>query len=921
MFNVKSISDSIKPLLGILFIAFLAFVYFVISSFNEAVAVEVQKAGAFSARVSYEVESRIDSYYHQLKALDDNISNLSEVSNHEDMTRRVENYFVASPEIIALGFIVENQIKDYMAINEDFESGEIVYTSDWYEDILGHYKFQFLSSSKSYVLVTIPVENNKYDEMTMVIDINLLASEFYTNDDYDLSLIFDHSRILYSDDKNIIQVLRDKFGPDVFNDFVPYTRERQDFRVGDSNYIDGHIVHYENIFNHLSLLTSKTFNRLSYKNVEDNIMSHLVVFILMTISVGLTINYNTKKTKTWIETDRQFLNEIIEMDKVQVSNLKDELSFYTNLFQDGPEPMLLIDKETHKIMNVNKKTSELLGYDMDELTSMYLNTVFRWEDEDVINGLLRVQIKKQSDEIVNRIVRIQEITHADKDLLMIVVLREKMLSRQKDNHLELFHEIRGPLQGAIGAVSMIEKASNHYGDYTSIIKRSLNTVLIMTNNILSEGKLKSTYEQLIKKEVNLVSLVDEVVKTVVFQDQNYNMIAGKVQENKEDTLINLDQYYIKTDPMKLRQILINLMTNASKYTKDGMVDLTVTVERGSKDLLTFRVSDTGTGLDKSEIDHLFEDYKTFHKSQVTSTGIGLGITKKYIEMLESQLQVSSEKGIGSQFSFILQVESIENNDVLRTSDKSILVLDDDVVSCEFLKKYLQQELNCYVKTISNENKLLLELMSHDYDCLIIDQTLNHFMGVDLIHLIKKSHNNQIKDIPIVLITATDHKEVYQGDTEINKVLLKPFDNNRVAEVIKSIFADKQDKHPLEKYIDGTIIDKNIFFETFESVGREVFIELVNKFIANGIDEILLMDHLIENQNYPMLAGVLHRYKGSMSYFGPIEMMALVVELEEQAQTKDDTIVSNYKAFKKLNDAFINELKIFIKNINVEKSFE
>lgn len=914
MFNIKNVSESLKPLLGIIFIATLAFIYFIISSFNEAVGVEVEKAGAFSARVSYEVSAHVVGYFNQLRSLDENLRDYHETEN-PSLNRKLQNYFTSNPEIEAVYFLSENQVVDTFLLDNHHKTGNIIYNSTWRKLGDSAYKFQFIDTSKSSVLITIPIIRDKYDEMAMVINVETLAELFYKNDDYDLTLVINNETILYSDDLEIVNQLIDHYGIDILSNYENYSRERNGFRIGDFNYINNHIVHYDEVFENLSLLTSKSFKRLSYRNIEDNIMSHLIVFILMVISVVVTIIYSTHKSKVWVETDRQFLNEIIDMDKIQITELKKELSFYSNLFIDTPEPMILVEKDSLRIINVNKKTTEMLGYAHEDLTTMTLNNVFHWENEEVIDGLLEVQIKKQSEEVFRRMVRIQELMYNDVEMLMFVILRKKMIDKV-DNHLELFHEIRSPLQGAVGAVSMIEKATNHYADYTSIIKKSLNSILMMTNNVLSEGKLISANQHLVIKEVDLVKVVDEVVNTIVFQDQHYNMIAAKVKEKKNDTLVNLDSYLVKTDVMKIRQILINLMANASKYTMDGLVDLTVEVTKGIKDHIKFIISDTGSGLSKHEIDQLYDNFKTFHNSNITSTGIGLGITKRYIELLGSQLQVTSEKGIGSVFSFTLSLDPVDNINYINTSEKSILILDDDIVSCEFLKKFLRSELGCFVKTISNEVNLLSELTKHTYDCLIIDQTLNHFTGVDLVKLIKSSYNNNIQNTPVILITASNHPEAYSDVEGIYKILLKPFDNKLVIEILNSLFKTGDKDNPFHGFIDESIIDIDIFLDTFESVGNHVFIELVDKFIINSREEMNSLESLMMKKDYTSLANILHRFKGSMSYFGPKKMTHLMIALEDQLSLPEEEINLPFKEFKENYLDFIEELIVVKKNIKM-----
>lgn len=917
MFNLKSFGQSIKPLLGILFIAILAFVFFVVSAFNDAVEVELEKAHAFSDRVSYEMQTRVEHYVSRLNTMNNNIEKVCEVYGEDEFSNKLFNYYVADQEILNVYLLRDNEIVSSFNIHGKEVATEMTYRSAPKDYDGFKYNFLFGNTEASSVIITVPIEYDKYDEIALEIDVEYLAQNFYESDVYELSIIVNNEMILYSDDIEIVNSLIENYGSEVFKDYEHYSRGRDGFRVNDFNYLDYHIIHYQEVFDNLHILTTKTYNKISYSNVEDNIMSHLIVFSMMVISAIGTILYSSQKTKTWIENDRQFLNEIIDMDKIQITELKREIKFYTDMFNETPEPLLLIDKETLRIMNANEAARKYYEYTLDELSTMFLHNICKWQDDDVSDNKLFIQHIKKSGQIEEKYIRVQEVLYNETEMLSILLLDNAPISNSDDLKLEMFHEIRSPLQGAFGAVEMIEKATSKYGDYTNIIKRSLSNVLMMTNNVLAKGKLESSYEKVLSEKFNLVNLVNDVVNTIVFQDKNYNLIAGQVQENIQDVLRQLDSYYIKSDHMKIRQILINLMSNSVKYTKDGMVNLSVEVHHDFKDVIIFRVSDTGSGLSKEAINQMYEQFKTFHNVSTTSTGIGLAITKKYVEMLGSELHVSSEEGIGTTFSFSLELDPVHleaDNDI---SNKSILVLDDDEVSCEFLKKLLQKEVQCFVKTISNESHLISELSHHEYDCLIIDQTLNHFKGVDLIKLLRNSYNQQIKEIPVVLITASKTKHEFRELTgaRIDEIILKPFESSEVVEVLKEIFNNQSKKeNKLINLINDDIIDKTILCETIDSVGDTIFKELVEKFKINSTKEIQLVTSLLSSGNYSAIKSILHRLKGSMSYFAPIKLTLLVQQLEILALNEDDDFNDIFIEFKSSHEELLKELNNLVQNL-------
>lgn len=922
----KKKGSTMSPLLSIVIIAFLAIIFFSIAAFTRSLEAEVDKANEFVAILSQGVKSNYMHYQAQI----------NEMASLDDMSQfvatapedRTEAMFSDLIDDIA-GLVAGEPYIEAVILHDESKSDEVILMkseayhphltiekpSQWGSNELGWYRTLIgQADGQDKMMIQVPIDDHEEPGylICMQVDISGILADYFSHGDYDVDMMTHDGKHLVNGEKfKVVDELYDIYGADIFMSKDSFELTKEHFYLSEIQYFRQHIIASVPFNELMSVVVIKPYNRFALENSKGYLLGQLGVIGIMIFTMVGTMIYSSSRTNQWVENDRQFLNEMIEMNKIHISELKKEVKFHTDFFDESMLPMMIIDKESLRLMNVNQKAIDFYGYDEDELLELYLSDICKWENnvEDV-SGLIQVHHFKKDKTVEENMIRVQEVNYNDSEMLVIMIIGKEPLALQnmKQMKVEMFHEIRSPLQSAIGAVEKIESASNHYSEYTGIIRRSLNNVLTMTNNVLAEGKLSSQMNKVFETEFDLVPMINEIISIAVYQDKNYNILASNINEVIDNTLAPIHHYQIKTDPVKLRQILVNLVSNGTKYTEDGMVNLSVEIMRESqKDIVVFRVSDTGIGLTKEQIDHLYDDYETFvSKPGITSTGLGLTITKKYVELLGSELHVNSELGVGTTFSFSLELESSEISPQ-NYEEHSLLVVDDDEVSASYLEKLIRSEMSCHVKSLYNETDLLLELNRHNYDCLIIDQNLNHFKGTDFIELIRKSFNDRIRNIPIILITAELDIESILEKGQVQAVLQKPFSNDEIRRVINTLLAnDLEAAYAFE--IDEQVVNKAAILETIESVGRDVFIELVGKFIINSKEEMQIIERLILEEDYAQMKLMLHRLKGAMSYFSPVKCMPVIQGLEEMAMAESHTMKETFNTFVKLHADLINELR-------------
>ena len=913
-----------KPVIGILVITLVAIIFLSIGSFNEAMSFHVMRTEDYKDIVMNELETNIEYAQGSLLTLKEELP-LERIIFDLEMNKVKNPVFYQTIQETLIGKTdIDNVVllhNDELMMTEgnlglNKELSYIYYDYEWHESLYGDHRYHIIEESdKSYLIIETAASEKYLDyQIGLVIDLSEMLPTYYSKQDFIVQVLsIEGKPVLLGENENIINELQNSYSASVFNPSASLSRETSALSINDFHYYEDYVFVSDSFYG-LTVVISKPYDKYQIFNDYQGLISQVIIFGVLMIAVIATIIYSSQKTKKWIDIDKQFLNDIIEMDKLQISELKKELKFYKDYFLDAKLPIMFVDKETYRIVNANKAAILYYDYSEDEINDLYLTDICKWEKAEPTDIIRMEQIKRNGKREVKQ-VRLQDGFFNDSELLIMMVMVDQKNDDEMDRlRLEMFHEIRSPLQGAVGAVEMIESATTNFTEYTNLIKRSLTNVLMMTNNVLASGKFGYQDAPVSKSDFELLSLIDEVISTTVYQDKHYNLIAGQVQENKNDVLMALDAYIMHCDIIKLRQILLNLMSNASKYTIDGMVNITIDVTRGVlKDILVFRITDTGEGLSKDEIDQLFDDFTTFSKNtDVISTGIGMGITKKYLEMLGAELHISSEKSVGTTFSFSLESKGTLEDKVNDSEEFSILVVDDDDISCEYLKHLLSKEMSCYVKTLTNETQVLTELNQNHYDCLLIDQNLNHFNGLDLIRLIRSSINNRISELPVVLITAS----VNDLPTDmIDEVIHKPFDNELVVRTLRNIFEKNlKHKHPACKFVDETILNKDILCDTFEAVGRDVFIELIKKFEMNSNEEIATVKSHIGHGDWNKIGSIIHRLKGSMSYFAPIKCMQYISDIENELLDDSPEISALISRLEEAHKELIDQLNILLTEV-------
>lgn len=376
-------------------------------------------------------------------------------------------------------------------------------------------------------------------------------------------------------------------------------------------------------------------------------------------------------------------------------------------------------------------------------------------------------------------------------------------SRAKSAFLSsMSHEIRTPMNAIIGLDSIAlndPDISQQTRDYLEKIGVSANHLLALINDILDMSRIESGKMMLKNEEFSFSELLRQI--NTMFSSQsmdkglNYNCrIKGTV-----------DDHYIG-DNMKLKQVLINILGNAVKFTPEGgNVELTVerTAQFDRKSTLRFTVTDTGIGISKEYLPHIFDSFSQEDSSatnKYSSSGLGLAITKNIVEMMNGNIAVRSEKGEGSEFVFTVTLmnsdHSADENDAteMSPSEMSVLIIDDDPVACEHAKLVLEKIGVSCEAAYSGEEALEMVKLRHarrqPYNLILVDLKMPGMDGIETTREIRRIVGHESA---IIIITAYRWDDVLEEAVSAgaDSFIAKPLFANNVIEEFRNALKKKR----------------------------------------------------------------------------------------------------------------------------------
>lgn len=418
--------------------------------------------------------------------------------------------------------------------------------------------------------------------------------------------------------------------------------------------------------------------------------------------------------------------------------------------------------------------------------------------------------------------------------MKVALHRAEESSKAKSQFLStMSHEIRTPLNAVIGLSGLLAESNltNRQQEFSNTIKKSGEGLLSIINNILDFSKIESGKLELEYSEFNLRETIEVVLEVVTSVNRKPNL---EVMYNIEDDVPR----YLLGDATRLQQVLTNLVANAFKFTSEGEILISVSVEREFTDSVIIRtqVQDSGIGIPDDKLGLLFQSFSQVDGSSTRKyggTGLGLVISKRLVEAMDGEISVSSEIYKGSTFTFTAGFgRSNRETDFKLPSvlqKRKVFLLDDNSTNLRIIQHQLQKA-EISVRTFNNP-KMLISVINelNEFDFGILDMQMPDINGVEVAKKIREIYSNDV--LPLVLLSSI-HELERNDERQLFEIFLKkPVQQTKLLNNLERLY---QSDAPMISTDSNSVDPKHLFTTEFKILIAED--NIVNQKVALRILE-------------------------------------------------------------------------------------
>lgn len=584
------------------------------------------------------------------------------------------------------------------------------------------------------------------------------------------------------------------------------------------------IRHPEDSSNTMSLLTELLDGVIPSFDLENRYMNKNGSIVWTFVHVSLVRDDHEGKPLYFIA---QFID--VTKNKLAELKLQESIERYTSLKKYNHDAIISFGLDGI-IINGNKMVQQMTGYLIEELIGSGMSRLIG----DVNSNQLLLALNNQAD--VEKVEKeISFIQHKNGHFVEVLVtlapiiiqtqtmgfyLIAKDMTEQKKLIIEkeaaektnkakseflamMSHEIRTPMNGVIGMTDVLleTKLDEEQIEYVQIIKKSGDTLLMIINDILDFSKIESGKTELMEEPLSVRDILSETL---------YMFMSKALEKNLEITTSVCPKVpnLVLGDMTKLRQVLMNLLSNAIKFTPNGAISINVETvsQEQSKVRLQFAIRDTGIGVPKDQVVHLFEPFYQvdhFMTRKTEGTGLGLAICKKLVELMDGRIwHEASNNQTGSTFLFTAsfrlpaddsgssQYDMRHEQDGLAESSTEqslkILIAEDNEVNQLVIKKMIEK-LGHKATLVQNGKEAVDAVKRYPYDIIFMDIQMPWIDGLTATKLINEQLNGK-KHPYIVAVTA----HAIKGDSEkylsegMDAYISKPISMNAISEIIDRV---------------------------------------------------------------------------------------------------------------------------------------
>lgn len=492
-----------------------------------------------------------------------------------------------------------------------------------------------------------------------------------------------------------------------------------------------------------------------------------------------------------------------------------------------------------------------------------------------------------------------DVTNTYEYIANIKEMRERaeVANRAKSDFLaNMSHEIRTPMNAVVGLSELIieESRGRKMYDYACNIKSAALNLLSIINDVLDLSKVEAGKMQLVNDDYHLQVLVQDTVNLIeVAAAQKGLKLKVELDENLPSQLHG--------DEGRIRQVLVNLLNNAIKFTRKGYVKFRISGECTEPDVLDlcFEVEDTGIGIKEEDMENIFAVFQQLDMNKNRKTegsGLGLAITKQIVQLMDGAIDVSSEYGVGTTFVVKLkqkvvsektiQEQPVTREDLQVTSrkrftckDYRVLVVDDNVINRRVAIKMLD-DYQLQLDDVDSGQSAIELVKQKQYDMILMDHMMPEMDGVEATRIIRTECGENGARVVIIALTAN----VIEGAKEMflnngfQDFLAKPYERLQLHELMNTWVPEEQ-----KQYLDGVVennkVSEDEIAEIFmhgvdvraaiehNSGNLEDYLDLLQMFYIDGMNKRGYMDQLLVNKDFKNYGIEAHALKSAAANIG------------------------------------------------------
>ncbi len=489
------------------------------------------------------------------------------------------------------------------------------------------------------------------------------------------------------------------------------------------------------------------------------------------------------------------------------------------------------------------------------------------------------------------------------------------------------HEIRTPMNAIIGLSDIImeESVGRKLYTYANDIKSASHNLLALINDILDLSKVEAGKMELVISDYYIKSMVGEILHMMDIAASRKGILLK--YEYDEDIPCRYSG-----DEGRIKQILINLVNNAIKFTKEGYVRVSVEGTPGEteeEEILTFRVRDTGCGIQKENLEKIFEDFQQVDSKRNRSaegTGLGLAISRHLVQLMQGRIEVESVYGVGTMFTVSIPQKIVDRRTLREAPELAekkeekvetfvaeavkVLVVDDNLIN----RKVARGFLNAYRFQIDEAASGFesIELVKQNkYDIIFMDHMMPEMDGIEALQIIRRDCGENGTSPTIIALTANAMEGVREQFLEsgFQDFLPKPLDrkslNDMLLKWIPEELRKKQDAQEREDSSEGEEpgseqdvqiagIDRNAVLKLYDGFSED-YRDILRLYCMDGERKLTLLEELYSQKNMTNYQIEVHGLKSASANVGAMELSDLAKEHESAAKRGDQEYIDSHFA--------------------------